>query len=322
MSLQLQVFSSRVAKHCSSNSWTILKGVLPLIGAAGSLGLLFFCAPSVAQEMLPITQMETEVETNYNNSAGSAAVASALDGTLNYQPPPGTGTPPTRGGTGSRGGCVFKEDLPPLTGLVGQEHLMLTVSEQPTIWIYTPYSAEEAPSGSIYLQQGRRTVFRGTFDLQEVAAPGIVGINFPADLPPLEIGEDYRWVIDVNCIAPSEATATSDDGLDPAIFRGQVQRVEISPALADDLAKAETELDRVAAFGANSIWYDMLTELARLRMLSGPDADALVELEPYLEAAWVDLLSDEENVGLQDFAEVPLVGETTAIVVTASSQPE
>jgi hypothetical protein len=66
----------------------------------------------------------------------------------------------------------------------------------------------------------------------------------------------------------------------------------------------------------------MLTELARLRMLSGPDADALVELEPYLEAAWVDLLSDEKTWVLQDFAEVPLVGETTAIVVTASSQPE
>ncbi|MEM7062709.1 MAG: DUF928 domain-containing protein [Cyanobacteria bacterium P01_B01_bin.77] len=230
------------------------------------------------------------IQTNADNTNKNVA----------YSPPPDAGTPKPTGGTGSRGGCLYESERPSLASLVGQPHLMLTTSERPVLWIYVPYSPTEAPTGTFSLQQGDNELYRGDFNL--AATPGVVGISLPDTSPSLVAGQDYEWFIDLHC------TVAIDDGTnvepDPAILEGFIQRVPISDALSTELANAQSGLDTVAAYGNHHIWYDLLTELARLRLETGPN--------PELNTVWTDLLSDPNSVLLETWATETLVEEVIA----------
>ena len=218
-----------------------------------------------------------------------------------YTPPPEAGTPTPTGGTGSRGGCVNIPDRPPLAALVGQPHLMLTTSDRPVFWIYVPYSPKEAPSGFLSLQQGDNAIYETTFDL--TSTPGVVGIPLPESAPSLVAGQEYDWFMDINCVAAveEETQVSNNSGNSPGSLDGVVRRTEVSDALARDLNQAQTGLDIVAAYGRHHIWYDWLTELARLRL------DMTSNLE--LVNTWTTVLSDNQTVLLEAWATEPLVGE-------------
>ncbi len=235
--------------------------------------------------------------------AAPSILDSASQTQLRYAPPPGTTTPASSGGTGSRGGCLYKRDFPPLASLTGQQHLSWTVSDRSTIWIYVPYTPEEAPSGTLSIQLGEDEVYRGEFAL--AATPGIVGIDLPETAPPLEVGQNYSWFININC-APAVADRIVAEVV-PAELDGFMQRVTMSDALNQDLSNATSDLDRAAAYGEHHIWYDMLTELARLRLADEANAE--------LDTLWADLLSNTETVNLGKFTKEPLVGEVTAEAV-------
>ncbi|NER00318.1 MAG: DUF928 domain-containing protein [Cyanothece sp. SIO2G6] len=232
-----------------------------------------------------------------------------------YTPPPDAGTPASTGGTGSRGGCLHIPDRPPLAALVGQPHLMLTTSDRPVFWIYVPYTAAEAPSGIFSLQQGDDAVYEATFSLS--STPGVLGIRLPESAPPLAVGEEYDWFIDINCVAAiGDGTMLSDT---PGSLYGLVQRVEMSDDLANDLNQAQTGLEVVAAYGQHHIWYDWLTELAQLRLgamaqrhsgesIANPDL-----YNPELTTIWATVLADEQTVLLAPWANEPLVGETVVM---------
>ena len=236
-----------------------------------------------------------------------------------YTPPPDAGTPVTNGGTGSRGGCVDNPDRPPLAALVGQPHLMLTTSDRPVFWIYVPYTPEEAPSGFISLQQGDYAIYEGNFSLavtpeavtSEAVTPGVVGIQLPESAPSLVAGQEYDWFIDIHCVAAIDDGSVSDNT--PHSLNGLVQRVggTEAEALASDLSQANTGLEVVATYGRHHIWFDWLTELARLRLAAESNAEGISpEVDnAELETTWTTVLSDEKNVLLETWATVPLGGE-------------
>ncbi|MEM9219908.1 MAG: DUF928 domain-containing protein [Cyanobacteria bacterium P01_F01_bin.150] len=229
-----------------------------------------------------------------------------------YVPPPEAGTPEPTGGTGSRGGCEAVSERPPLAALVGQRHLKLTTSDRPVFWIYVPYTPKEAPSGFLSLQQGDNAIYEGTFSLattSELSTPGIVGIRLPESAPSLVAGQEYDWYIDINCVDVTGENVNSVGT--PANLYGSVQRVEVTEGLARDLLQSQTGLDVVAAYGKHHIWYEWLTELARLRL----DSDNNVGLShtelnsAELENTWTTVLSDQQTVLLDSWASEPLVGE-------------
>lgn len=233
-----------------------------------------------------------------------------------YTPPPDAGTPMPTGGTGSRGGCVDIHDRPPLAALVGQHHLMLTTSDRPVFWIYVPYTPEEASSGFISLQQGDNAIYEGTFSLasaSESVTPGVVGIQLPTSAPSLVAGQEYDWFIDINCVMAIDNSKVSDDT--PESLDGLVQRVEVSDDLANDLSQAQTGLEVVAAYGRHHIWYDWLTELARLRLATEADnkLDNTGLNNTELDTTWTTVLSDKQTVLLDTWATEPLVGEIAPI---------
>lgn len=212
--------------------------------------------------------------------------------------PADRGTPPTQGGTGSRGNCLRTSKRPPLTQVTGGDRLNLTVSERPTIWVYVPYSKQEAATGEFSLQDGDDEVYRLQFPLPTAA--GVVGISLPAQLT-LDLEKPYRWYLDIDC---PNATALKPNQFASVV--GIVQRVAPSPDLQQQLAIAKTPVQRAIAYAKHGIWYDTIRELAQLRLREPSNAAATT--------AWVELLSDRA-VGLNSVANATIVG-----MVTTSSQ--
>ncbi|NJN32478.1 MAG: DUF928 domain-containing protein [Synechococcales cyanobacterium RM1_1_8] len=224
-----------------------------------------------------------------------------------YTPPPDRGTPPSTHTTGSRGSCFRHSDRPPLAALVGQGHLSWTISDRPTIWIYNPYTQAEAVKAELVLQaeSGDRELYRGTFPLGQ--APGIQGIPWPAALAPTEVGQVYRWYVDISCEgmagAGGLASGSGAGASVPASLTGLVERVSGPPGLGG-ADQAGAGLGAIARYGQSHLWYDMVTALAQLRLASPG--------EPELARLWRELLGDEANVGLGFLAEAVLLGEVGA----------
>ncbi|HEY9727019.1 MAG TPA: DUF928 domain-containing protein [Chroococcales cyanobacterium] len=212
---------------------------------------------------------------------------------------PDNGTPSTNHGTGSRGGCPYKKELPPMTNLTGSENLELTLNAHPTFWVYVPYTQKEAVSGDFSLQDGDNEVYSAHF--QPPITPGIVSISLPPTLKPLEVGKTYNWYFNINCSPPKFSEPPDSVG-------GQVQRLARSGEFESEFKTAKTPIERITIYAKHHVWYDTLTELAQL-CLKEPQNSTLKQ-------AWSELLSDR-NVGLAQVAQEPIVG-----TVTASSQLE
>lgn len=219
---------------------------------------------------------------------------------INFHPvanvsPPDRGTPPANEGTGSRGDCLYAQNSPPLTSLVGNHNLKFTTQEHPTFWVYIPYTSQETEEAEFSLQDGDIEVFRSRFKLD--ATPGIVGISLPAEVPSLVVGKEYRWYLDINCSVSASESST------PASLTGLVERLSISPQLQQKLNSAKTPLEKINIYAQNGVWLEVLTKLAKLRLQEPQN--------PQLRNAWIELLS-ADNVGLAKIAEEPIVGDITA----------
>jgi len=214
------------------------------------------------------------------------------------QDPPNRGTPESKEGTGSRGDCLYKPSLPTLKSLAGKAYLKLTARDRPSVWIYTPYTQTEATYGEFSLQDKDHEIYHTRFQLP--AKPGIVGIGLPSTVAPLATGKQYRWYFDINC----SASASSDDLSTPASLTGIVERVSVSANFARELKTAPKPLNRIATYAQHGIWYDVVTELAQLR-LEQPE-------NPTLKQAWSKLLSDRD-VDLEEISSEPILGRVEIV---------
>lgn len=197
-------------------------------------------------------------------------------------------TPPASEGTGSRGDCVYKQNKPPLTRLVGGKNLKSTVDKYPKLWFYSPYTREEAPGGEFSLQYGDEEVYQTQFQLP--TKPGVFSISIPSTAKGLEVGKKYRFYVDINC----PTAGKSVDSSNPASLTGIIERIELSSDLSRDLNSAKTSIERTNVFAKYGIWLNTLTELATLRIKQPQNTN--------LKNAWVKLLSQPE-VGLEKVAQ-------------------
>lgn len=213
--------------------------------------------------------------------------------------PPGLGTPQGRGGGGaSRGGCSNDLDLPPMTALIPEGSIELTISEYPTVWVYIPYTSEEISHGKLSLQNpGADEFWEVTFELPD--RPGIVGLEFPSQLEPLLLNETYVWNLAVNCENNNSSGEEED-----SIF-GFIQRVELSQLNnypSEGVNLGQTLLDDATAYAFYGVWYDTLNALARLKLTS-TEIDANHER---INHNWLDLLTDPK-VSLDDITESEVI---------------
>jgi len=222
----------------------------------------------------------------------------------------GGGTPQTDNGTGTRGDCEYQEGDLLLTRMAGSKNFQLTVSEHPTILVYVPYTSDKVSSGEFSIQQGENDIYRTTFKLP--ATPGIVSVTVPKTETPLEIDKTYRWYFEINCPSARQSQQ-STTRLTPASLTGFVRRVSQPPELEAELNQAKNPLERVAAYARHDMWYDLLTELAQLRLKYPENAT--------LESIWLDLLGDE-RIGLTEIKQEPIIGSVIVDEAITNSQSE
>jgi Domain of Unknown Function (DUF928) len=228
---------------------------------------------------------QTEVSNNQKSQA-------QINLTPLEKDPPSRGTPPGKEATGSRGDCIYKQDKPSLTRLVGGNQSQLTVKDYPTIWVYLPYTAQEASNGEFSLQDGDIEVYRTRLKLPSKS--GIVGISLPSTIPVLTVGKVYRWYFDINC----SRNVSSVNSPTPASVTGIVQKELISVELERDLKTAKTPLEKIFTYAKHDIWYETITELAQLRLKEPNNAT--------LKKVWIELLSTD-NLGLEKISQEPIV---------------
>jgi hypothetical protein len=222
----------------------------------------------------------------------------------------GGGTPQTDNGTGTRGDCEYQEGDLLLTRMAGGKNFQLTVSEHPTFWIYVPYSSDKVSSGEFSIQQGENDIYRTTFKLP--TTPGIVSVTIPTKEKPLELDKTYRWYFEISC-PRSRQSQESTTRLTPASLTGFVRRVSHPPELEAALNQAKNPLEQVAAYARHDMWYDLLTELAQLRLQYPDDAT--------LESIWLDLLGDK-RIGLTEIKQEPIIGSVIVDEAITNSQSE
>ncbi len=252
----------------------------------------------LAIALLSIPLHPTQAQPNPSWPNPSRSTAQSTPSPLRYTPPPDRGTPPSNKTTGSRGDCLYPGDRPSLSPLVGQSHLSQTLSTHPTLWFYNPYTEVSSVELILIAEATDQEIYRHRLTYR--SEPGVLGIQLPQTLAPLQPNQDYRWYIDLNCQTPG---ATGRASSTPATLTGIIQPIHPSPELVQELSRA-TPMEAIALYGQNHLWYDMLTALARQRLENLGDRQ--------LQELWQTLLQDEANVGLAFLSEEPLIGEVVS----------
>ncbi|MDY6805481.1 MAG: DUF928 domain-containing protein [Cyanobacteriota bacterium] len=209
---------------------------------------------------------------------------------------PDQGTPDPPDATGSRGDCPGVEplQLPMVPVVGGNANFQLTANPYPTFWVYVPYRREDVATGKFILQEdgkeSEENFWESYFQLPEKT--GIVRIALPTSEKPLVPGQVYRWYFEIDC-----PTKSPNQESDLAYVTGAVKFLPL-PDLQSQLNSASVPIEKVKIYAENSIWYDTITELAKLREEQPENTD--------YENDWIGLFSQPE-IGLEKWANEPVV---------------
>lgn len=209
---------------------------------------------------------------------------------VTFSTPKGVSSAPrqetTSGATRNNGAClsnaIASKDT--VTPLIPNSRLGLTVSERPTFFVYVPKTT--AKEATFTLQDAdRNLIYRTKVALSETG--GVIRITVPETVKALEIDNDYRWVVEIHCIADLDP--------DNPFAEGWVRRTSVNANLAGKLETAKTSLERAIAYSQEGIWYEALANMADA-VRSQPQDSTLIK-------SWEELLT---SVGLQAIAKSPL----------------
>ena len=240
---------------------------LTLLGALALGGILSFevraettsflpgrIQPSITSEPSPLVLFEPPTDEKVDNSRGGASRPTDVK-------------------------CIHDEaNVVPLTALIPQSGLGLTVASHPTLLVYVPPTT--ATQAHLALRDAEhRGLYQSRIQIPE--SGGIISITLPADSPPLAVDETYHWSLALLC----QPTQT-----DMPITHGQIRRVALSNGgVALD---QQPLLSQAVAYGRSGVWHDMLTRLATLRQTQ-PENMAI-------QANWAELLQTEELDAIAD----------------------
>ena len=266
------------------------------------------------------------------------AESTATDKTITFVPPP---PPPDRSASGDRGeaasrGCQTGDRS--LTALVPsyQEEIRLnqaetipitkvwglTTAKYPTFWFYIPYEASAIASIEFVLKdesaKPRKIAYRNFLSHPE--KPGIIGIstkslNVPLELTKANQKKMYHWFLKVKVRCHQQQSTQLD------FVEGWIERKELN-AKCSDLQNHSTPLKKAAFYAEKGIWYDAVTNLAKLSSVKPSieySEETLCEAVSFrtpplsvnsknnsvdFAAAWKSLL---QSVDLEDLANYPFI---------------
>lgn len=205
--------------------------------------------------------------------------------------PPDRGLPGRREGGGTRG-CWRTDtsaEATRLTAVVPSQNFAYTLDPFPTFFVYVPegYARNAAMAEFVLSDRQDNELYRATFQTSNTF--GVIRLTLPAgaNLPPLQVGQDYHWSFALVC-NPNDRSAD-------IVVDSWIQRIEPSPELQGAIAQANPQ-EKPAIYARAGIWYNALNSLAELRSASESDRTG--------DREWIALLN---SVGLdQTVREAPL----------------
>lgn len=165
----------------------------------------------------------------------------------------------------------------------------LTTVERPTFLFYVPYIIDVANlSAEFVLQDAEENdVYRQAIALP--SKPGVMSVSLPSNVAPLQVNKTYRWYFKVHCNQQQTASY-------PVQVEGDIQRVNLQPNVAKQIAATTDPREKIAIYAASGIWYDPLNMLAQRRKANPNDVS--------LATDWQSLL---QSIKLQQLATAPLL---------------
>jgi len=200
--------------------------------------------------------------------------------------------------SGGHCNCLLSHGVPP--SLLPPSGIGKTIAKYPTFFWYVPktdawgieFMLRNADKEDVYSAK-----YAFTHDTEKtssnyeskiaVGTPGIISLTlpglatYPPLLPPLEIGQQYRWILRIIC-QPSDPSGD-------IYMEGVIERVPFNPLDEPFLTQATLE-ERLAFYVKERIWYETVGTLMELRRQRPDDQDVTdawnkllksVELEAY-----------------------------------------
>lgn len=216
--------------------------------------------------------------------------------------PPNTGDlPGRRQGGGTRGGALDRR-FP--VALIPDSNLGLTTRDRPMLYFYIPPEATEREAELFLINETGSG--EGSQLMTLPATPGVIGLPLPDSMPPLQVGDTYRWYFAVR-INPVDRSGD-------LILSGFVQRVAADPALQQELS-ASAAAAHATIYAERGLWFDAMNLLAMLRLEQPNQAQ--------WQEQWATLL---QSVNLAAIAEQPLLGvlptDTEPLAQTPAAAPQ
>jgi hypothetical protein len=174
-----------------------------------------------------------------------------------------------------------------------------TASAHPTFWFYVPYAAKSRRLAEfVLIDENEADVFSTTFTL--TAAPGIIGVQAPEKILPLQVGKQYRWVFSVIC----DPSNRSGD----VTVNGWIQRVALSATMQNQLQQTTLPSERFTLYAQSGVWYEALTTLANARLIN--PSDRIIQ----------DWLSVLNSAGLNELRDEPIT-KPNVLLLPQDEQP-
>lgn len=200
--------------------------------------------------------------------------------------------PGRRVGGGTRGETCVTDSSIPLTALVPANNLGLTTEEYPQFFWFMPKVSARMAEFTLYDVDeellNRKLIYKTMLPLSPTG--GVTHLKLTPDkltpdnkkLPPLNVGQTYRWSVAVVC---NPKNRESD-----LVVDGWIRRVQPESRIREQLQQGGLR-DRAIASARNGIWYDALSTVSQLQC-SNPN-----------ETVWQNLL---ESVGLAEVGQQSL----------------
>lgn len=226
---------------------------------------------------------------------------------------PSNGAPSGRQrGAAGRGNCLhnvsipltaivpsIKESIKNGTGAIVATNVWgLTIKERPTFLFYVPYTQASGTGEFVLQDSDDNDIYRAPVTLPK--EPGIVRLQLPAESAPLAIDKMYHWYFKVRC---------SQNMASPVFVEGWVQRIALSPTVANQIETATSLEQQVALYAENGIWYDTAATLAQMRVQNLEDATSSANWHDLLKTIDLSTLASQSIKGINNKDEKSLISK-------------
>ena len=206
-----------------------------------------------------------------------------------FEPPPEENAPEQTAGGGSRNDrrCSTNSNSRlPLTALLPQNGLGLTLKARPTLPVYIPNTTANNLELSLF-DANHQGIYQTSIKLPD--REKAVGIELPQAAPELQVDREYYWSIAMIC-DPS-------DRLKDLVVTGRVKRIESNNSQLQRKLElvADRPLRQILLYRKSGLWYEMMSTFLEYQKNEPLNSQLKVIWQDLLASSGLDNLTIKKN---------------------------